>query len=62
LGDQTADRDPRVLVEQWQHRLPDRSAEILEMNVDAIRTGGCQLDREISRAVIDMLDCQLPFA
>src|SRR5271167_4584883 len=53
LGDQAADRYARVFVEQWQYRLPDGTADILEVNVDAVWTSSPQLGWKIGRAVID---------
>src|SRR5207249_723896 len=38
LRDQAADRDTREPVEQRQDRLPDRPADVLEVDVDAVRT------------------------
>src|SRR5260370_6707959 len=43
LGDQTAERYARIFIEQWQHRLPDRTADILEEDIDAVRTSRRQL-------------------
>src|ERR1700724_1726897 len=53
LGDQTADRYARIFIEQWQHRLPDRAADILEINVDAVWAGGRQLGGKIGGTEID---------
>src|SRR6202030_2838626 len=53
LGDQTADRYAPIFIEQWQHRLPDRAANILEINVDAVWAGGRQLGGKIGGTVID---------
>ena len=47
LSDQAGDRDARILIEQWQHRLPDRTPDILEINVDAVWTSSRQLARKI---------------
>src|SRR5208282_6117495 len=43
----------RELVEQWQHRLPDRPADILEVNVDAVWRRSRQLGWKIGCTVID---------
>ena len=36
VGNETADRDPGVTVEEWQHGFPDRTSDILEIDVDSI--------------------------
>ena len=53
LRDQAGDRDARKLVEQRQHRLPDRPADVLEVDIDAVRAGRRQLGGEIGVPVID---------
>src|SRR6266849_2927659 len=53
LRDQAADRDARERVEQRHHRLPDRAADVLEVDIDAIRAGRRQPGAEISALVID---------
>src|SRR5438093_12250728 len=37
VRDQTADRHPREVVQQWEDGVPDRAADILEINIDALR-------------------------
>ena len=37
VGDEARDRDARELVEERQHRLPDRPADVLEVDIDAVR-------------------------
>src|SRR5271170_900263 len=39
LRDQSTDRDARVGIEQRQSRLPNRTADILKIDVDAFRAG-----------------------
>ena len=53
LRDEAADRNARKIVEQRQHRLLHGAADILEIDVDAVRTGGFELLRKIGRAMID---------
>ena len=53
LRDQPADRHARERIEQRQHRVEHRAADILEIDVDAFRAGGLELLGEIRRAVID---------
>ena len=52
-GDQAAHRHARELVEQRQHRLEHRPADVLPVDVDAIRAGGAQRLGEVGGAVID---------
>src|ERR1700756_2095235 len=53
LGDQPRHRDTGVFVEQWQHRLPDCAADILEIHVAPGRKSRGQSSWKIGRAVID---------
>src|SRR5262249_57551686 len=53
LSDQSAYRDAGEIVEQRPHRLLDRTAYILEINVDASRTHGLELAREVCGAMVD---------
>src|SRR5215510_9107668 len=53
LRDQATDRDAREFVEQRQHRLPDRSTDILEVHVDPVWASRRQLGWKIGRAVIN---------
>ena len=53
LRDQAADRDAREVAEQWQHRPPDRSADILEVHVDPVWTSSRQLGWKIGCTMID---------
>src|SRR5207302_8455163 len=46
-------RDARALVEQEQHRLPDRAADILEVHVDPVGTRRRQVGWKIGGTVID---------
>lgn len=41
------------VIEQREHRLPDSSANILEIDIDSLRTGASQLRWKIGRVVID---------
>ena len=53
VGNETADRNPGVTVEEWQHGFPDRTSDILEIDVDSIRA--CRRHRagKIRGSVID---------
>ena len=53
VGDEPADRHAREVVEEREHRVPHRAADVLEIDVDALRAGGLELLREIRRAVVD---------
>jgi hypothetical protein len=53
LRDQSADRYACIGVEQWQHCLPDRTPDILVLDVDAVRASRGQLGRKIGRTVVD---------
>jgi len=55
LRDQAADRHARESVEQREHRLEHRAADILEIDVDASRTGRLQFRRQIGIAVIEAI-------
>ena len=53
LRDQPAYRHAREAVEQRQHRLPHGAADVLEIDIDALRAGSRQVLGEIGRAMID---------
>src|SRR6202022_1311954 len=53
LSDQAADRHARKIVKQGQYRLPNRPADVLEIDVDAVRARGSELSWKIDGAVID---------
>src|ERR1700722_16243549 len=53
MGDEATDWHPREAIEQRQNRLPDRAANVFEIDVDAARTGFGQLFRELFGPVID---------
>ena len=53
LSNKTADRDARVLIEQRPDRLPDRSPDVLEIDVDAVRASSRELGGENGGTVID---------
>ena len=50
---EAADRDAGIAVEQWQNCIPDRAADDLELDVDAIWTGLCQDIGKFRCATID---------
>ena len=53
LRDQPADGDARERVEQREHRVPHGTADVLEIDVDAVRARGGEAFGEIRRPVID---------
>ena len=53
MGDQAAHRHARKRVEQREHRLEHRAADILEIDVDALRAGVLQLGGQIRIAVVE---------
>jgi hypothetical protein len=53
LRDEPAHEHARKGVEQRQNRLPYGAADVLEINVDAVRARGCQLLRAVRRAMVD---------
>ena len=53
MGDEAAHRHPGEGVEQRQHRVEDPAADILEIDVDAIRAGGRELLAEVGGAVVE---------
>src|SRR3984957_2819720 len=53
MGDEATDWRPREAIEQRQNRLPDRAANVFEIDVDAARAGFSKLFREPCRSVID---------
>jgi hypothetical protein len=55
LGDQPTDRHARKDIEQRQHRLEDRTADILPIDVDAAWASRLQPLRKIRPAVIDAI-------
>ena len=55
VGDQAAHRHAGEGIEPRQHRIPDLAADILEIDVDALRAGVLQLRREIGVAMIQAL-------
>src|SRR5262245_53491464 len=55
MGDQAADRDARKIVQQREHRLEHRAADIFEIDVDALRARRLQLRRKIRIAMIETI-------
>src|SRR5216684_925689 len=53
LGDQARDRHARELVQSRKYRLPDRPADVLEIDVNAVRAGRRELCNEAGLVVID---------
>src|SRR5215207_10204386 len=53
VGDEPAHGHAREVVEEREHRIPHRAADVLEIDVDALRAGGLELLREIRCAVVD---------
>src|SRR6185437_5714613 len=53
LGDQAAEDDARVAVHQPERGIEHCAADILEIDVDAVRTCGAKIVVQIPRAVID---------
>ena len=49
---QAANRDAGEVVEQRHDRIEDRAADVLEVHVDAVGTGGTQLVGEVRRTVV----------
>src|SRR5260370_2295651 len=55
MRDQAAHRNPRERVEQRKHCFEHRAADILEIDVDALRAGFLELGRQIGIAMIQAL-------
>src|ERR1700682_3891720 len=55
MGDQAADGHARERVEQREYRLEHGTADVLEVNVDALRAGLFQLRRKMRIAVIEAI-------
>ncbi len=53
VGDEAADRDAGEVVKQRQHRIEHRPADIFEVNVDAVRTGGLEALGQVGLAVVE---------
>ena len=53
LGDKPADRNARKVIQQRQHRIENRAADILEIDIDAIRTGCFQIFAQLGLAMIE---------
>src|SRR5690606_24198931 len=52
-GDQAAQRDAGMNVEEWQDGVEDRAADILEIDVDAAGNGFPELLREVRVVAVD---------
>src|SRR5260370_32383441 len=55
MRDKAADGQARERVEQWEHRLEPRAADVLEVDVDALRAGLFQLRRKLRVAAIEAI-------
>ena len=53
VGDEAADRDAGEVVQQRQHRVEHRPADVLKVDVDALRTGGFQALGQVGLAVVE---------
>src|SRR5207244_8506931 len=53
LRNEPGDRNACKIVDQRQHGFPDGSADVLEVNIDAVWTGRGQSCRKIGGAMID---------
>src|SRR3546814_2779811 len=53
LGNEAADRNASEVVEQRKHRIPDLAADILEIDVYALRAGRGTLRGKVRRLMID---------
>src|SRR3546814_4842012 len=51
LGNEAAERHAREVVEQRQHRIPDLAADILEIDVYALRAGRGKVRGKVRRLV-----------
>src|SRR6266478_3895565 len=53
VGDEPADGNARKVVQQRQHRIEYWAADILEIDIDAIRTGRFQIFAQLGLAMIE---------
>jgi hypothetical protein len=53
VGDETADGNAGKVIQQRQHRLEYWAADILEINIDALRTGGFQILTQLGLVMIE---------
>src|SRR5271166_6737331 len=53
MGDEPADRDARKVVQRRQHRIQNLPADILEVNIDAVRTVRFQTFSQLGLAMVD---------
>ena len=53
MGDEPADRDARKVVQRRQHHTQNLPADILEVNIDAVRTGRFQTFSQLGLATVE---------
>src|SRR6202023_3648413 len=53
VGDEPADGNARKVIQQRQHRIEYWTADILEIDIDALRTGGFQIFAQLGLAMIE---------
>src|SRR5580693_6298942 len=53
MGNEPADRDTRKIVQQRQNRVEYLSADILEVNIDTVRTGRLQMFSQLGLAMVE---------
>ena len=53
MGDEPTDRDARKVVQRRQHRIQNLPADILEVNIDAVRTVRFQTFSQLGLAMVD---------
>jgi hypothetical protein len=53
MGDEPTDRDARKVVQRRQHRIQNLPADILEVNIDPVRTGRFQTFSQLGLAMVD---------
>src|SRR5690242_17437258 len=53
VGDEPADRNARKVIQQRQHRIEYWTADILEIDIDALRAGGFQILAQLGLAMIE---------
>src|ERR1700730_13311861 len=53
VGDEPADGEARKVITGTQHRIEYWTADILEIDIDALRTGGFQIFAQLGLAMIE---------
>ncbi|MDR7297625.1 hypothetical protein J2X16_002974 [Pelomonas aquatica] len=53
MGDEAADRHAGMQVQQRQHRVEHVAADVLEVDIDALRACRCKLSGDIGRTAVD---------